>query len=79
MQNGKWTKKPMYRLLKHPCQADKPIIEDTMLAYLEFAEALFDCLNKGNDRLVFRQLNAGYIDLGTLKAGEESYPAETAN
>ena len=38
--------KQIYKLLKHPCQKEKSVIEEITSAYLEFVEDLFDYLNK---------------------------------
>ena len=56
----KWdlTEKQIYKLLKHPCQKEKSVIEEITSAYLEFVEDLFDYLNKEHDNKIrIRQLN----------------------
>lgn len=79
MQNWELTEKRIYKLLRHPCQINKSIVEDLTIAYLEFVEELFDYLNKVNDNKTrIRQLNMSYIDFGTLKALEESSPTENS-
>ena len=50
----KWdlTEKQIYKLLKHPCQKEKSVIEEITSAYLEFVEDLFDYLNKEHDNKI---------------------------
>ena len=77
----KWdlTEKQIYKLLKHPCQKEKSVIEEITSAYLEFVEDLFDYLNKEHDNKIrIRQLNMSYIDFGTIKALEETSPTENS-
>ena len=77
----KWdlTEKQIYKLLKHPCQKEKSVIEEITSAYLEFVEDLFDYLNKEHDNKIrIRQLNMSYIDFGTIKAIEETSPTENS-
>jgi hypothetical protein len=49
MKNLELTKKRIYRLLKHPFQIDKAVVEDMTSAYLEFVEDLFTYLNERKD------------------------------
>ena len=75
----KWdlTEKQIYKLLKHPCQKEKSVIEEITSAYLELD--LFDYLNKEHDNKIrIRQLNMSYIDFGTIKALEETSPTENS-
>lgn len=77
----KWdlTEKQIYKLLKHPCQKEKAVIEEITSAYLEFVEDLFDYLNREHDNKIrIRQLNMSYIDFGTIKALEETSPTENS-
>lgn len=79
MSNWDLTEKRIYKLLRHPYQLDKSVVEDMASAYLEFVEDLFDYLNKITDNKIrIRQLNMSYIDFGTLKALEESSPTENS-
>lgn len=79
MSNWDLTEKRIYKLLRHPYQLDKSVVEDMASAYLEFVEDLFDYLNKITDnKICIRQLNMSYIDFGTLKALEESSPTENS-
>lgn len=72
--------KRIYQLLRHPYQNDKSMIEDVTAAYLEFVEDLFDYLNEEKDfKLAIRKLNTTYLDLGALKALEETLPTEDGN
>lgn len=79
MSNWDLTEKRIYKLLRHPYQLDKSVVDDMTSAYLEFVEELFDYLNKITDNKIrIRQLNLSYIDLGTLKALEEFSPTESS-
>lgn len=79
MSNWDLTEKRIYKLLRHPYQLDKSVVEDMASAYLEFVEDLFGYLNKITDNKIrIRQLNMSYIDFGTLKALEESSPTENS-
>jgi len=75
MPNWELTEKSIYRLLKHPYQEDKSIVEDITIAYQEFVEELFNFLNKEeNNKVLIRKLNITYIEFFTLKAMEISSP-----
>ncbi len=79
MSDWDLTEKHIYKLLRHPYQLDKSVVEDMASAYLEFVEELFDYLNRiGDNKIRIRQLNMSYIDFGTLKALEESCPTENS-
>lgn len=79
MSDWDLTEKRIYKLLRHPYQLDKSVVEDMASAYLEFVEELFDYLNRiGDSKIRIRQLNMSYIDFGTLKALEESCPTENS-
>ena len=79
MSDWDLTEKRIYKLLRHPYQLDKSVVEDMASAYLEFVEELFDYLNRISDNKIrIRQLNMSYIDFGTLKALEESCPTENS-
>ena len=79
MSDWDLTEKRIYKLLRHPYQLDKSVVEDMASAYLEFVEELFDYLNRiGDNKIRIRQLNMSYIDFGTLKALEESCPTENS-
>ena len=72
----KWdlTEKQIYKLLKHPCQKEKSVIEEITSAYLEFVEDLFDYLNKDQQDFILIFLkNAGNIK-GVEKDLNISYP-----
>ncbi|WP_253181085.1 hypothetical protein [Alistipes sp. CHKCI003] len=73
------TKKQIYKLLKHPFQKEKSVIEEITSAYLEFVEDLFDHRNREHDNKIrIKQLNMSYIDFGTIKALEETSPTENS-
>ena len=79
MSDWDLTEKRIYKLLRHPYQLDKSVVEDMASAYLEFVEELFDYLNRiGDNKIRIRQLNMSYIDFGTFKALEESCPTENS-
>ncbi len=73
------TEKQIYKLLKHPFQKEKSVIEEITSAYLEFVEDLFDHRNREHDNKIrIKQLNMSYIDFGTIKALEETSPTENS-
>jgi hypothetical protein len=80
MSDWDLTEKRIYKLLRHPYQLDKSVVEDMASAYLEFVEELFDYLNRISDNKIrIRQLNMSYIDFGTLKALKNHAPQKTAS
>lgn len=71
------TNKRIYKILRHPYQIDKSVVDDMASAYLEFVEELFQYINdvKDNKELI-RKLNTAYIEFATIKSFEESIPTE---
>lgn len=79
MLDWKLADKRIYKILKHPLQIDKSIVDEMTSAYLEFVEDLLDYLNKVSDnKACIRKLNMVYIDFGTIKALEESSPTDNS-
>ncbi|MDH6309422.1 hypothetical protein M2451_002692 [Dysgonomonas sp. PFB1-18] len=77
MPTWELTERQIYKLLKHPYQINKAIVEDMTSAYLEFVEELFTYLNESNDnKKIIRKLNTAQIEFATIKAFEESLPTE---
>ncbi|MGL5684000.1 MAG: hypothetical protein ACRDDZ_13270 [Marinifilaceae bacterium] len=62
------TNKQIYKMLRHPYQIDKSVVDDMASAYLEFVEELFQYINnvKDNKELI-RKLNTAYIEFATIK------------
>lgn len=79
MPDWKLSEKRIYKLLKHPFQIEKTVIEEMTSAYLEFVEELLEFLNTANDnKLRIRKLNMTYMDFGTIKVLEEATPTENS-
>lgn len=77
MTDWKLTDKHIYKLLKHPYEIDKSVIDDMTFAYYEFVEELFGYINNEKDnKELIRTLNTSYVDFETLKSLEESSPTE---